>query len=265
MLNILLVSFSTSLIVFLLYLRITRKVYIIELNSETIEEYNTYFIFLILMSVILMFLCFILIWKKKKPNKFLVIISKYITKLNIFYYSYVTVFNFLGPQYTQYLLKFATIFLRLKDKTKTYILVCAFILPKLLIVTILVIEIYNKQLNYYYYALLLLLIPLFFRFLLFILDDLGPRITPELKELLIFENEALPNDPEKLIITIKMRPEVADINIDYFLNTYYYPAISLTGEMAVKIMPKYSKITLITSFIYHSIHFLSFLYVITFI
>lgn len=265
MLQVLQVIFSISLIGFLLFFRITRKIYSIDFNTITIQEYRTYFIFIIIISAILMLLCLIILLKKKKPNKLLLRISKYITKYNILYNSYVTVFNFLGPQYTQYLLKFAKFFLTLKEKTKTYILVGTFILPKMLIIIILVIEIYNKQLNYYYYSLLLLLIPLFFRFFLFVLDDLGPRITKELKEFLVFENQVLPNDPEKRIITIKMRPENADINIDYFLNTYYYPALFITGEMGVNIMPKYSKMTLMTSLFYHSSHFLSFLYIIIFL
>lgn len=258
--QILLVSISIITILLVLFLRLTRKIYIILLTTEIIQQYSLYFLILLILHTLQFNLSFI-IFLKKEPSKFIKKISKSIQKYNIFYKSYGIVLDFFGPQYTQYLIKFAKWVLKLKPNTVNGIIVFFVIFPQFMIVSVFFLEIHFRQLHYYFYSLILLLIPLIFRIILFILMDVGPRLEPQLKELLVVEFYPLPEDPViNGLVGRKMRPDLLDIDINHFLDNYYYPLLKITPFMT-EILPTYLRISSITSLLYHFCHIIGLFYI----
>lgn len=260
-LQILFSIFSVGIIGFILYLRITRKVYDIVLDEEFIAEHFVYFTGLFIISMITTILSILILVKKNTQNNFLVAVKQIITKYNIFYKAYGIIFELLGPNYTRHLVFFSKYVLKLNKHIKEAIMVMVIILPKVLIIMVFYLEIYHRHLNNYYYVLLLLLIPMFFRFLLFILEDIGPRVLPQLEELLVFESETLSKEQKVKSLTIKFRPEIKDLSLDHFLNNFYYPILFISGEMALNIMPKYYKILFTVSLLYNVFQLLGWFYI----
>ena len=101
---------------------------------------------------------------------------------------YTKIFNYLGPKYTKHLVFFAKNFLAYRKKYIVIIFIFE-ILPRSIIILVFIFEIYIKHLNYYFYSLSLLLIPTFFRFFIFILTDIGPRLLPEFQKMVIIETK----------------------------------------------------------------------------
>lgn len=134
-------------------------------------------------------------------------------------------------------------------------------------------EIYTRQLHYYFYTLVLLFIPLLFKVIMFILTDIGPRMLVDLNKLVIRDTmETAPeitiNHPSGLkkvkVIGIKLAPEYADINLDFFMHTFYNPMLFMEGHMIANIKPLYAKINLASLYFYYFMQALGFGYILFF-
>ena len=270
-LELFMVFTSLTLIFFYLYLRITRKQRVIELIPEEIQKYySIFFYFFAISCFILSLLALTMILKKIKVENKMGVFEKIALKLkelidtiNIFYKSYTIIFQYLSPKYTQHLVTYASnIMAYTKIKTLSILFVCV-ILPRLLIISIFIFELYQKTLHYYFFSLLLLLIPLGFRFLLFIYNDINKQVLPKLEELLelgqTFGNVTLETPEGKKTfgtIGICFRPEyqyndageLQDIN--HFITTFYNPMLFIGPHMKTNILPLYHKINSIVIWVY---------------
>lgn len=116
----------------------------------------------------------------------------------------------------------------------------------------------------------MLLLPLFFRVLLFTLKDIGPRAIIELSEIieqgfLDTKNIVLVETSEGTkacgTIPIKLKPEFSDLDLDYVLYNYYYPALFIEGHIKTKIDPLVNIIGKSTVILYYVFTILGFSYI----
>lgn len=193
-------------------------------------------------------------------------------KLNVFYKSYGILFDWFGPSYTTYLVRLARKFLSWKRSFKIALIVSFSVLPRVIIILVLCYDIHARLLHYYFYSLLLLFIPLIFKFFVFILKDIGPRLLPEFRNFLDIDTSlndihfVTEDGPQSLKpISIKFKKEFQDIDLDYFLQTFFYPMSYISGEMSANFLPIYSKIVLSTLIFYYLFHGLAWAYILTFL
>lgn len=276
--NFLICFLVITLILFWLYLKIAKTIPIIELTPEIILQYKPYFqIIQYLNGFILLFILLIvaLTWylrnSKITPEsvffKLTKIFKETLDYLNIFYRAYVILFNATSGDYTIYLIKLAKYCLSLKIITYDIIIFCFISLPRILILLSLVIEIYFGQLYYYFYSLLLLLIPLLFRLILFMLKDVGPRVLPELHEIVqqniteITYKAADGVEKKGLAINYSLKPEHSDLNLDGIMEYFYYPAFHIEGHIVKNINPRVNIISKITVIGYYIITIIAFTYI----
>lgn len=280
--NILLVSTTLTVCVWIIYCKINKKDIIIALTENNIQENYNFFVYFFIFSILILMslaINIILSWKfkEKKSTRFSKIfnaIAAWLAKYNIFYRTYGVIFNFIGHCRLKPLIDFAATILNYSEKKIKYIITIFAIVPRIIILFIFVFELFiNKQLHYYFVSLILLLMPLLFRMFLFILKDLSDRVLPEFKALLDINSEIepieipagtplTPGAPKKFkAVNIRWKPQYADGDLDHFLYSYYYPMLFLPGHMQVFVLPLYIKMNQIIIFIYCSVHALGWGYI----
>ena len=277
-------SFTIALILFWLHSKISRKTIKIELSFENIEKYSDYFSFIVYLSIyMLIFVTFIMLitlyLKNKKVTEnslgttLLKKLISFLNYINIFYRTYVILFEATSADYTHYIIKLAKISLALKKRTNLIIIFCFISLPRIIVIITLLIEIYFGALHYYFYSLLLLLIPLLFRIILFMLKDLGPRVLPELKQIVkqgdINENPPFPYETAEGVktcfaIRFYLAPEHSDLDLDYVMEEFYYPALFIQCHIEKNIDPRVYVISKITIISYYLVTALGFAYILQF-
>lgn len=254
--NILSLFVTLSLGFLILHLRLTRKILNIPLDEENIINYYNYFLLLFTFSLcILVYL--LLLHKVFKTNgkSYLQQVLKIWQKYNFFYHGYSLIFNYLGPGWTVYLVKFAKSFVEYSKYKLRIIMIIFVVLPRLFIISVLLWEIFIlKNLHYYFYSLLVLFLPLFFGLFVFIFKDLSPRLLPEFTKFLDIDvNE---NDGSTLI-GFKLKLEYFDMDMDDLMHNFYYPMVFLNSHMDVVFLPLYRKIQTNIILVYFICHALS--------
>lgn len=253
--------------IFLLYSRLFKKPLDIPLNPID-NKFLPYLIsiFLIVISLSIIFSLTLIFAKKQEKNTFLNkhkrllqikdklfqtyknnIITRSVEYLRKTLISgYGAIFDWFGPKYTVYLVKSTKYIFSGSHYYKLVIILCELI-PRIVILSIFIIEIYYQHLHYYFYSLVLLVIPLIFKFFMFVIEDLGPRVIPELAKLFIFEHEntqiTWETTPEDVtLINITLRPEYEHLDLNLVLRDYYFPLTKLSSELQVNFLPLYKKI-----------------------
>lgn len=170
---------------------------------------------------------------------------------------YNVIFECLSPNYTYYILQWATKFSNSSTYPTLFIILFE-MLPKTLILIVFFYEIYALHLCYYFITLTLLIIPLLFKITMFILNDVGDRLLPEFQKMLIFEKENIivnanvNEEPKHMsIINIKLNPIYNDLNLDTLLYQFYYPALFNNSNFQTNILRQYNKLLLFTNLVYY--------------
>jgi len=218
--------------------------------------------------------------KQEKPKKFYEkFLEKFLNKVrqcyvkyNIFLKTYTIIFDWLTPARTKYIVRLAEYCLEFTTKKNISIIICFVVIPRMISLLVFISEIYMGILHYYFYSLLLNFIPLIFRFILFILSDLGPRVLPELKQFVVTDKvgEMIIETPEgdKTVAVMGLKPGPAaypDLDFDRFMFDVYYPVLYIKGHMECVIMPLVSKITNITQIIYYIVQSIGLSYIIIYL
>jgi hypothetical protein len=221
-------------------------------------------LFLTSFFLLIIFVCVIIykMFKKKQKNgyfaEFLKKTNQILTKVNIFYKSYVMLFEFFGIERTEYLIKLTKFVLDTPNKIIFVITFCFVCLPRLIILIIFVIEISLGQLHYFFYGLFLLIIPLIFRVILFVLTDLGPRLFPEFDTLVKKNTKTMfittkDGVKEQIITEIGFIDSLSDACFDTFAERVYYPLMHIEKYMKNYFLPKYIKIIQYSGLVYYFI------------
>ena len=203
----------------------------------------------------------------KIKNTILHFINIYIYFIGVFIKGYDVFIKYIGPPRVKYIIQFTQFFLNICHY-RVAMIFSFVILPRVIILVVFIIEIfYIKQIHYYFYSLILLIIPFIFRFIIFILKDIGPRVVPSFKECLKFTKKPgttfIDNQGNEFdFMDITMKPEYNELDCDAFLRRFYYPALNIPNIMTYTFIPKRTKITLLITYIYHIIHLLGWGYII---
>jgi hypothetical protein len=280
---------SAIFIILWLFLFANKPRYIISLTKQEILNYYPYFITLhnsamiiiiwLVITSILKGLLKHVVKESKRSNKKITVFDKILTwimnqinKINIFSKTYTMILDFIGPKQVHKIINLAKLVLTYTNNEIRYIIISFVLIPRLIIVFTFLLEIYFGKLHYYFYSLFLLLIPLIFKFIVFMLKDIGPRILPEFQKFVILEPENTnvviqTKEGDKVVQRYKFRliPEASDLDLGFLLSNFYYPLLHIEGHVEQIITPIASKITLISIYIYYIIHFLGLTYIIYFI
>lgn len=284
--NILLLTSTTLALYFLIFRRIFIKEIIFVLTTENIEQNRIFFFSLFLCSLtVLVLLVVSFFFLNKNPDKKLTIFSKLLLKLNyysekynIFYKAYGIIFDFIGHKKIHHFVSYTNNILNYSYNKNVVLIVLAVVLPRIVIILTFVFEIYTKQLHYYFFSLSLLLIPVIFRFLIFIFNDLPKKMLPifnaeyierklleELIEIPAGTSITTTESKKFRAIGFKFKAKYADADFDFFMFTYYYPMLYITGHMELVFLPLYIKIKQITIFTYTVIQVLGWGYILFYI
>ena len=186
---------------------------------------------------------------------------------NIVKKAYNIVFNWLDPNITIRLVFFARDFLTYKQYY-LHIIYILEIIPRVIILTIFILEIFMGHLHYYFYSLTLLILPLVLRGLIHVLKDIGPRVLPEIRSYLYIKSSiddtVIIDGKEKnvKIVDIWLKPEYRNtFNLDYILDYYFFPLQEITIVMENDFVPKYNIRKYIIRIIYHGIHVIGWIYI----
>lgn len=265
-LNIIIFTLSSFFVFLWFYLFFSRKIR--DINVLPIDSVETlvYIKTFLIISLGLFFLwLFLLIYRKilqsKTTSKFNRLTSWnlkfkiFIDKINILYKSYVMLFEYLGLDYVGYLINLSRFVLKRTQKQSFLILFGFLTLPRIVILLTFLIETYFGHLHYFFYTLFLLIIPLFFRIIIFMLTDVGPRLLPEFEKHLIKtprEHEIISkNGTEKLqVMELSFTEDVADLNLSWFLDQIYFPLKHIGPHMRDNVLPLYINIVQYTVLIY---------------
>ena len=284
--NLIIFFLSFIIILAYLYLRFTKKLYIIELTPQGLAEYYIYIVYLLLIT--LSVLCILLGEKKytwlkrykentnKKKSIFTIFgekLQKWLSKITIFKWLYNVIFNALGEFSVEHTIKLARKVVDFTHKQNIIIILSFVTLPRLIILFILILEIYLGRINYYFYSLYLLIIPQVFNLILYMLTDIGPRALLDLKELVIQENISTaptvtintPDGPKTgKAVGFRLHPDYPNQNLDILMFEFYYPMLFIKGLMpdVNRLTAKVKKYTL---FVYYIIHVLGFIYILYFL
>lgn len=273
--------FSIWFIYFLLSRRVFKTIFDIYLLNIAIDKKATLLSFFIVALVISLVILFMLLFSgytefiKKNDDSFKLLLKSpfiYILKIfvtieNLLLHTYTLVFEYIGPNKTIYLIFFTKYCIKKSNYFKQ-IIVFGEVLPRIIIIIVFIVELFIlKHLHYYFISLILLLIPLLFRFILFVLKDLGPRVLPELRKHL----QDLPMQETTIIINNQMKrvgiqhyvlkPEYEHLGLDYFMNNFYYPLRDMSSFLETTFLPLHKKIKFITLISYFFIHVIGWTYV----
>lgn len=254
--DILSAIFTVTTIIILIYFRINRTIFYIPITPEYITTYYTFFCFMFIYSsfFLLLFLVLFLLAKKNKQSKFIITISIIFQKYNPFLKGYTYIFEKLTPNGTKYLVNLVRFVVKLSENAKKSYIFSFLVLPRVTITLVLFLDLfYFYALHFYYYSLLLLLFPFIFRFIIFILTDISSRMLPAFKDMLVFEE----THKTLVLLSVKLKPEYNDIDLDDLLYNFYYPLVKIDQDMKniVPIVGFYNYISQLFYFFFHALFF----------
>lgn len=254
----------------LIYARLFRKVYEIDFSEEKFLDNIIAIKTLLVVNTVLALILLFLLYRQYQPKEdsilslwIQVYFGWYFNALNRGLFKvYTFIFDLGAPNkvnYSKYVIHLAKWFIISKPfRISLYL---GIIIPRVIIVCFLIFEIYFGFLKYFYYSLLLLIIPLIVQFIIFMLKDISPRLYPEFRKHVIITKEILPEKEQIIIdgITLNtafnfhMHPDYPKDDFSDFMTNYYEPLLYIESKLNDIFLPIYTKIRLLTLFLYFSI------------
>ena len=258
-------SLGVCIMILIVYNKLSKNTIDIILNDVLSIRFLPYIVCIIIFHLIIIIILCLKLYNKFNSysnNSLFVEIKKFILEClkyvqNALLAVYNVIFECLSPNYTYYILQWATKFSN-NNIYPTVFMILFEMLPKTLILVVFFYEIYTLHLYYYFISLIFLIIPFIFRIIMFILKDVGDHLLPEFQKMLIFEKENISvnaktnEDPKNMsIITIKLNPIYNDLNLETLLYQFYYPALFNNTAFQTNILGQYNKLILFTNLVYY--------------